>query len=214
MDAPQVQVQVAGELQVKMTNAIIVFQKNEELGNVKTRLAASIGDIAALEAYKKLIFFTHSILKGSPFKKVLFFSSFIPKDLSHYQNDYSFELQSEGDLGVKMKDAFKRLFDSGYEKLLIVGTDCAELTSEIIEKAFVQLDHKELVIGPADDGGYYLLGMKKFVAGVFDDIPWSTDRVTELTKEYLNKNGLSFSLLPSLSDIDDEEDWERFKFKI
>lgn len=214
MVVPPEQAQVVGELPFNMKNGIIIFQKNEELGKVKTRLAASIGDEGALEAYQQLTSFTHRILKESFAKKILFFSSYIPQDIKKYQGNYSFEVQSEGGLGEKMKDAFRRIFNSGFEKLVIVGTDCPEISNEIIKEAFLQLENNDVVIGPANDGGYYLLGMNKLVNGVFEDIPWSTDEVANLTKDYLELNNFSYSLLPILSDIDYEEDWDKFKSMI
>ncbi|REG92724.1 TIGR04282 family arsenosugar biosynthesis glycosyltransferase [Algoriphagus antarcticus] len=197
-----------------MKDGILIFQKNAELGKVKTRLAATIGDQAAFEAYQLLVKFTHKVVSKSPVQKILFFSDHLEEDLSKYPSEYRFELQSGQDLGEKMSNAFQQLFEEKFDRLIIVGTDCAEITAELISEAFDELDENDAVIGPAHDGGYYLLGMRKFIPGLFKGIPWSTDKVSSLTKEYLTQNEICFALLPTLSDVDYEQEWNRFKYKL
>lgn len=206
--------QVVEEQQLNMKEGILIFQKNAELGKVKTRLAATIGDQKAFEAYQQLVNYTHKIVSQSPAQKILFFTSSLEEDLSKYSSHYRFELQSGDELGEKMGNSFRQLFEEKFDRLVIIGTDCAEITAELISKAFAALKEQEVVIGPAHDGGYYLLGMRKFVPGLFKDIPWSTDQVAALTKDYLTRHGISFALLPTLSDVDIEEDWDRFKDKL
>lgn len=197
-----------------MKKGILIFQKNAELGKVKTRLAATIGDQAAFDAYQLLVNYTHKIVLQSSAQKILFFSNHLEEELSKYSTDYQFEVQSGEGLGEKMSNAFQQLFKEKFDRLVIIGTDCAEITPELINEAFERLEKSEVVIGPAHDGGYYLIGMRTFIPGLFNGIPWSTDQVTALTKEYLTRNGLSFALLPILSDVDLEEDWNRFKDKL
>ncbi|WP_339864590.1 TIGR04282 family arsenosugar biosynthesis glycosyltransferase [uncultured Algoriphagus sp.] len=194
-----------------MKKGLLIFQKNAEMGKVKTRLAASIGDEAALEAYNQLVDYTHKVVKRTPADKILFFSNHLEEDLSNYSKEYRFELQSGKDLGEKMSNAFQQLFKENYDHLVIIGTDCAEITAKLISAAFETLEESEVVIGPAHDGGYYLLGMRSFIPGLFKGIPWSTDQVAALTKEYLSQNEISFGLLPVLSDVDFEEDWVKCK---
>lgn len=194
-----------------MKKGLLIFQKNATLGKVKTRLAATIGDQAAYEAYQLLVDYTHKITKRSSADKVLFFSNHLEEDLSNYSNDYRFELQSGKDLGEKMSNAFQQLFKENYDRLIIIGTDCAEITPDLISEAFDTLEESEVVIGPALDGGYYLLGMRSFIPGLFKGIPWSTNQVATMTKEYLSQNEISFALLPALSDVDIEEDWVKYK---
>ena len=213
MDALQEQGQVAGGRLLSM-NGIIIFQKNAELGKVKTRLAATIGDQAALEAYQQLVKYTHKVASQTTADKMLFFTDYLEEDLSKYPSHYRFELQSGEDLGDKMKNAFKQLINEKYDRLVIIGTDCAEITSELISEAFEVLKNHEVVIGPAHDGGYYLLGMRRFIPDLFDGIPWSTEQVASLTIEYLENNKVSYGLLPTLSDVDFEEDWIKFKDKL
>ncbi len=202
------------ELLPDMRDAVLIFQKNARLGKVKTRLAAGIGDHAALKVYELLVSYTHRVLSQVDAQKVLFYSDYFEMDLSIYPKNYRFELQSGSGLGEKMSNAFQKLFNEGFDRLLIIGTDCAELTPELINEAFDKLEENEVVIGPAEDGGYYLLGMRRFIPGVFRGIPWSTDQVAALTKDYLSLNGYSYSQLSTLSDVDVIEDWNKVKDKI
>ncbi len=197
-----------------MKEGLLIFQKNAKLGTVKTRLAATIGDSAAFEAYQLLVNYTHRVAKGSSAHKILFFSNHLEENLTAYAQDYRFELRSGEGLGEKMSNAFQQLFKEKFDRLVIIGTDCAEITTELISRAFEELEASEVVIGPAHDGGYYLLGMRKFIPGLFQGIPWSTDKVASLTTEFLTQNEVSFALLPTLSDVDFEEDWMRFKDKL
>lgn len=214
MDVLQAQGQVAEELPLDMKDGLLIFQKNAEWGKVKTRLAATIGNQAAFKAYQLLVKFTHNVAAKSPVQKILFFSNHLEGDLSKYPFDYRFELQSGNGLGEKMSNAFQQLFEEKFDRLIIIGSDCAEITSELISKAFEELEENEVVIGPAEDGGYYLIGMRRFIPSLFEGIPWSTDQVAALTKQYLTQNNISFALLPPLSDVDIEDDWNRFKDKL
>ena len=109
-----------------------------------------------------------------------------------------------------MKNAFDEAFSNGYNKLVIIGTDCPGLSAEILREAFFSLNQTDVVLGPAADGGYFLLGMKRMISELFEDIAWSTDTVFSKTVEILKKNKQSFSLLPILYDIDEEKDWNRY----
>ncbi|SFB11915.1 hypothetical protein SAMN04489723_104301 [Algoriphagus aquimarinus] len=206
--------QVAEVLLYNMKFGILIFQKNAELGKVKTRLAATIGDQGAFEAYQLLVNYTHKVVSQSPFEKILFYSNHLEEDRAKYPENYRFELQSGDGLGDKMGNAFQRLFEDKFDSLIIIGTDCAEISPELIAEAFERLKDSDVVIGPAHDGGYYLLGMRKFIPGLFEGIPWSTDQVATLTMNYLEKHQISFDLLPTLSDVDFEEDWNKFKHKL
>ncbi|MEN2282029.1 TIGR04282 family arsenosugar biosynthesis glycosyltransferase [Algoriphagus sp. SE2] len=197
-----------------MKRGIIIFQKNAELGKVKTRLAAIVGDHRALEIYKILINFTHRQIQPVIAKKLVYFSNYIESEFRENDSQVQFFIQSSGNLGDKMCNAFLDQFEKGYDKLLIIGTDCPEINSEIIEKAFDELDQSEVVIGPAMDGGYYLLGMNRFIPGIFKNIRWSSDQVLKSTQDFLKLNEIKHSLLPVLSDVDHIEDWERLKDKL
>ena len=189
-----------------MEEALIIFAKNPIRGQVKTRLAATIGNDKALAVYKQLIHYTIELTTQLPVPKFLYYSNSIEPGDSWSNRHYTKKLQSGSGLGEKMKNAFSDLFYQGYSKVLIIGTDCPELSPEIIIAAFDGLNSNDIVIGPARDGGYYLLGMKKLCADLFDDISWSTDQVLQQTLRACVNCGLSNLLLDGLLDIDNEED--------
>jgi len=190
-----------------MKRALIIFAKNEVLGKVKTRLAATTGNDKALSVYKTLVEHTHGITRVLPVRKKLYYSDFIEqKDL--WENEvFEKNLQQGTDLGMRMYNAFDNVFDEGYEDAAIIGTDCMELSSGIIMKSFEYLIFFDVVIGPAKDGGYYLLAMKAAHKELFENIKWSTENVLQQTLEICEREGLSVQLLEELSDIDNEEDW-------
>jgi rSAM/selenodomain-associated transferase 1 len=197
-----------------MKKGIIIFQKNTELGKVKTRIAQTLGKQEALEIYQVLVNYTHQQLQPIECEKLLYYSEFIEEDFKNFDKTYSAFIQTEGDLGQKMGDAFQNQFRDGFSKLLIIGTDCPEISAEIIQEAFEKLENTDIVIGPASDGGYYLLGLNRFIPGLFMNIPWSSEKVLSTTQSFLDENNISFALLPLLSDVDYQEDWEKFKDKL
>lgn len=189
-----------------MTNAVIVFLKNLTLGKVKTRLAATIGDQQALKIYAQLVKHTLNQVCRPEHDALLYFSDSLYYDLPVIEKESSLRLQKGDNLGERMSNAFTEVFASGAQKVLIIGTDCPGLDSIIIKQAFDALDTHQAVIGPASDGGYYLLGMKNFQQGLFEDIPWSTSKVLELTIQKCATHQLTYTLLKELSDIDNEND--------
>ena len=190
-----------------MERAIIIFAKNPVLGKVKTRLAKTIGDEKALEVYKELLEHTSTETGRIKADRYVFFSDDIPENDSIWPDtSFIYEAQEGDKLGERMHHAFQTVLDIGYDKVLIVGSDCFELTFDLIEKAFEELEETDVVIGPARDGGYYLLGMKELIPTVFEDIEWSTDTVFDSTIEALIQSKKTWYELPILSDIDTEED--------
>ena len=187
-----------------MKKALIIFVRKPELGKVKSRLAATIGDEKALDVYKELLVFTHNISLGVKADKFVFYLNEIEKIDLWSQGGYKKMSQCEGDLGEKMYNAFSSLFRNGYNQVMIIGSDCPELTTAIMEDAFKMLKHNDVVLGPANDGGYYLLAIKKIYAELFTDIYWSTEKVLSQTLAACTTVGLSFALLPKLTDIDTE----------
>lgn len=189
-----------------MSNTIIVFAKNPEWGKVKTRLAATIGNDKALEAYKLLVKHTESVIEATKIPVAVYFTSFIDdKDLFCFANGKK-HIQIDGDLGAKMKQAFSEQFKAGHTKVVIVGTDCYELRKEHLLQAFETLESNDVVIGPANDGGYYLLGMSNFYPALFDGINWSTETVLEETISVINQKKIAFKLLDTLVDVDNENE--------
>lgn len=192
---------------MKDKNAIIIFTKNPEKGKVKTRLAASIGDDAALNIYKILLHHTANITKKIKADRYAFYADEIGGDEFFHQYFFNKEIQEGNDLGEKMYNAFSVLINKKkYQKVVIVGGDCYELTSQIIEQAFSLLENHDGVIGPAKDGGYYLLGLKEPYSALFLNKTWSTESVCdEAINTFISLNK-TYSLLPILSDVDYEED--------
>ncbi|MEO6949721.1 MAG: TIGR04282 family arsenosugar biosynthesis glycosyltransferase [Ginsengibacter sp.] len=191
-------------------DALIIFVKNLIAGRVKTRLAATMGNDAAMDIYKQLLLNTHNIIRSFEADKFVFYSDFMEDDI--WKNDlFQKKLQGGNDLGERMENAFKNLFTIDYKKSIIIGTDCPEINGNILKNAFKKLDDFDVVIGPATDGGYYLLGIKKEHPFLFRDIKWSTNEVMNQTIELCKRNQLSYFLLPELSDIDEEKDLKHLK---
>lgn len=189
----------------------MIFVKNPEKGKVKTRLAATIGEDNAFKVYEDLLKFTHLMVKNIGVKKQVHYSRFINrKDLWEAQN-FEKVMQTSGELGERMKAAFKKGFENGFKKIVIIGSDCPELTQEILKNAFKALEKSDTVIGPADDGGYYLLGMNSLFPFLFNNKKWSTSTVFNDTINDVHSHKLTCAILPTLSDIDREEDLVKFK---
>jgi hypothetical protein len=184
---------------------LIIFYRNPELGKVKTRLAATIGNEEALRIYIQLAHHTLAITQHLAADKVVYYSHFVD-DNDIWSTHYAKKVQEGETLGDRMLAAFKWGFAAGYQNVCIIGTDCLELTSEIIQKAFVEMDTARAVLGPAKDGGYYLLGMNQLFNEVFKEKEWSTSTVAHDTIKDFLRLKVEYRLLPLLSDVDVEED--------
>jgi uncharacterized protein len=194
-----------------MSKALIIFVRKPELGKVKTRLAATVGNEKALTIYKELVAHTCGIAKEIKADKVVFYHEAIEENDCWSATSFYKEVQINSDLGEKMKAAFVTVFAKGYEKVLIIGSDCLQLTTSIVQSAFDELSTNDIVIGPANDGGYYLLGMKKLNSFLFENKKWSTSTVFSDTIADIATNQLTVSVLPQLIDVDTEEDWRLSK---
>jgi rSAM/selenodomain-associated transferase 1 len=193
-----------------LKSAIIIFVRNPVSGKVKTRLAKQLGDEVALSVYKKLLGHTHSVLSDIAADCFVFYADYINKNDLWENNLYHKRLQSGNDLGERMKNAFEFLFEKNYNKVVIIGSDCFELSRRIIEEALTKLETTQIVIGPANDGGYYLLGMSAFYPTAFNNKPWSSDTVFKDTIDDIILAGCSYYTLPTLSDVDTAEDLKKF----
>ncbi len=183
---------------------LIIFVKNPVEGKVKTRLAATIGNKNALIIYQALLNHTKDLVLKIDAKRYLFYDQKIEVNDSWKSELFIKKEQSDGDLGLRMMNAFSEVIDNEITKTIIIGSDCIELNSEIVEYAFQCLDSNDVVIGPAEDGGYYLLGMKSLHKNLFIDKSWSTEFLLKETIHTVEKEKLSFKLLPTLSDVDSE----------
>ncbi|PIQ48926.1 MAG: glycosyltransferase [Cytophagales bacterium CG12_big_fil_rev_8_21_14_0_65_40_12] len=185
---------------------LIIFVKNPELGRVKTRLAATVGDQAALNIYKRLLDRTKQITSALPFDKTVFYDRILDEEDLWNAKGFTKDLQQEGDLGQRMSTAFQRSFEKGYKRICIIGSDCYELTTEILNDAFNVLKSKNTVIGGAKDGGYYLVGMNQWLPKIFANKAWSTAEVYNSTIKDFVELGMTYAELPKLNDVDTEED--------
>lgn len=194
------------------TDALIIFTRNPELGKVKTRLAKTIGDEKALEVYTHLLLHTMNQTRLLTCDKFVFYDTSIIKNDIWPETIYHKKIQSGEDLGGKMYRAFELLFNMGYKNCMIVGSDLFDLKKEIIDVAFQKLQKNDAVIGPAEDGGYYLLGLKKLNSTLFKNKVWGTSTVLADTLKDLNRQ--SVYLLETLNDIDTFEDLKRSNYEI
>lgn len=185
------------------TKALIIFARKPLIGKVKTRLAASIGDEKALQIYLRLLEHTRAVAKQLLCDCFVFLTE--PTDDDFWEGFFC-EQQKGNALGEKMQNAFEMLFNKGYDQCIIIGSDCPGLEKEIVESAFTYLLNEDVVIGPAVDGGYYLLGIKMMIAEIFNDKEWSTHKVLKQTIKDIEKINLTYRILPFLNDVDEEKD--------
>jgi len=185
-------------------NLIIIFTRNPELGKVKTRLAKTVGNESALNIYKFLLNHTEQTIKNIEADKAVYYSVKVRKNDIWSNSIYQKHLQKGNDLGVRMLNAFKDAFKNNYKKVIIVGSDLLDLKTKHIEEAFNKLEDNNVIIGPAKDGGYYLLGMKILNSKIFKNKEWGTSTVFQSTLNELQNE--SVFLLKELNDIDIYDD--------
>ncbi|MEE9407543.1 MAG: TIGR04282 family arsenosugar biosynthesis glycosyltransferase [Polaribacter sp.] len=187
-------------------NLLLIFTRNPELGKAKTRLAKTVGDETALEIYKFLLQKTRDASSKVTSDKAVYYSVKIRTHDIWDGTIYQKHQQVGEDLGIRMLNAFKNGYNAGYEKVIIIGSDLYDLTTQNIENAFHQLDTNDLVIGPAEDGGYYLLGMNSLEENIFKNKDWGTATVRKDTLADLQDKKVH--LLKELNDVDVFEDIE------
>ncbi len=194
-------------------NALLITIKNPEKGKVKTRLAATVGEERALEIYLALLAHTRDVAQQVSAGRYLFYSNFVDENDEWDRRFFTKKKQSSGDIGERMANCFAETLPK-HAKAVLVGSDIPGLSREILELAFEKLQDHDFVIGPAEDGGYYLIGMKVFEPAVFQDIEWSTPAVFEKTIRKMEGLGKNWFQLPTLSDVDYEEDWEQHGWEV
>ncbi len=182
---------------------LIVFVRNIKLGKVKKRLAKTIGNDSAFEVYNELVKITENITSNLQVEKHIYFSDVVMD--SKWKNNNKV-VQKGIDLGERMKNAFLDGFSNGFEKIVLIGSDLPDLTENIIYDSFHKLSNNDIVIGPAQDGGYYLIGLSKMNNAVFENKPWSQPTLLEITLQELQQNNQKIALLQTLNDIDTFED--------
>lgn len=189
-------------------NAVILFAKDPVPGQVKTRLQTVWDSETTCQFYLHIL--KNSIDKIQGLERVDRFVGVYPSRGSGYFDDIAFSKewtvfeQEGGDLGARMANAFRRRFEEGYQKVVILGADSPTLPPAFIEQALNS--ERGIVLGPSTDGGYYLIGMKGQVAPVFNQVDWGTERVLSQTIQRLKEADLQPELLPVWYDVDRPED--------
>lgn len=189
---------------VNPKNLLLIFTRNPVLGKCKTRLAATVGDKVALDIYMFLLNHTFDITKDLHVHKQVHYSEEIWESDIWNGDVYEKCLQEGKDLGERMANAFNNGFKAGFRNIIIIGSDIYDLNPKDINEAFNALEQKDFVIGPAEDGGYYLLGMNAYCKSVFMNKSWGTEEVFKKTMEDLKNKEVH--LLKSKNDIDLYED--------
>ena len=188
----------------KCRELLLIFTRNPELGKCKTRLAAKVGDQAALEIYKFLLEHTAEITAPLPMDIWVCYSEKIRANDLWKEVRYQKKKQQGVDLGLRMMHLFQEGFDAGYQKVGIIGSDMFELDTQDLITAFALMESHDFVLGPAEDGGYYFLGMKSLKQELFRDKNWGEDSVLLDSLNDLKQE--SYTLLPTRNDVDYYED--------
>ncbi len=189
--------------------ALGIFFRIPEPGKVKRRIAEQLGEDIALRLYRQMLQDTFNNARACrDIKKFGFYIG----DLSGFRYPEWLKLhpQRGKGLGEKLLNAFEYLFESGYKRVCIIGSDSPTLPSYYIYDAYEQLKYKEVVVGPAEDGGYYLIGMRAMFRALFSGIAWGTPEVLRQTLDRVETAAVSYTLLPEWFDIDRQEDIKRW----
>ena len=189
---------------------VALFLKVPVLGEVKTRLAKSLGDEGALMAYTDLVEYllkrvaeSHIHIHHTPSN---------PEPMIKWLGDgYSYSAQEGSGLGERLTYAMELEFAARAEKLIFLGGDCPYVNQRRLDEAFSALEDHDVVMGPAADGGYYLIGMNRIMPELFNDVAWGTDSVFQTSLEICQKFGFNDVLLPEESDVDDFARWKKAK---
>ncbi len=185
-------------------NLLLILTRNPELGKCKTRLAAKVGDKTALDIYQFLLNHTVSFTKDLVVEKWVYYSESIWEDDIWDNKVYQKKLQKGKDLGERIMNAFKEGFQAGFENIIVIGSDMFHLNQSDLEEAFSKFKDHNYVVGPAEDGGYYLLGMKSLKVELFQNKTWGTDTVLSDTLSDLKSEKIA--LLDEKNDVDYYED--------
>ena len=189
-------------------SCVVVFGREPVPGRVKSRLAADVGEDVAAAVYRELLRHTLRIASSIDADVMLALAA-LPAPGWRPECAVAVEVQVAGDLGVRLADAFCRRFAEGYRRVVVVGSDCPELAPHHLEGALAGLARHSVVLGPACDGGYWLVGTRAPALDLFTDIPWSTPGVLDATRTRLRALGVGWLELERLYDLDNEADLRR-----
>ncbi|MEI7695958.1 MAG: TIGR04282 family arsenosugar biosynthesis glycosyltransferase [Chlorobium sp.] len=200
---------LSGLSAVNKSRLLVIFTKNPVKGEVKTRLARSVGEQKALEVYETLREHTARVTEVVDAGRLVYYSRFVPFSDLFRTEKFIPRLQKGDDLGERMFHAIKEGFEAGFAHVVLIGTDCYELSYTILNEAFSALERHDAVIGPATDGGFYLIGLNRVLPELFLDRQWSTPEVFRETATRLQRFAIEYELLTELSDIDTFEDLKK-----
>jgi uncharacterized protein len=192
------------------SNALVIFVKNARRGHVKTRLASSLGKDKALSIYLALCERVRNVCLGFSGKCYVYYSEYIPPEPDVWEDDFFIKRKQYpvADLGLRMQAAFNELLPV-HSSVRLIGTDIPHLSNDLLEESILLLKNTDVILGPSDDGGYYLIGMKKTNEFLFNNMTWSVDTVLSETIQRISRNNATYHLLKTLPDIDTADDWEK-----
>lgn len=193
---------------------LVIFVKNPEEGKVKTRLAADIGNKRALDVYQKLLAYTRGVVQKLNVTKEVWYSSHVDNSDDWGADQFIKKLQKGDNLGERMQEAFRQGFLEGFGRILIIGSDCPALSDQHLLSAYEELECNDVVLGPSQDGGYYLLGMNHYIPELFINKSWSRDSLYGETIKTLDQLDESWGELEELNDIDTLDDLNKSSFEI
>jgi len=201
-----------------LLDRLIIFTRYPEPGMTKTRLIPVLGPEGAADLHRRMgehtMAWARFLQTHSPVSVEVRYAGGDENLLRQWLGpDFLYHDQGRGDLGERMARAIADAFQSGGERVVLVGTDCPGLTGVLVQRALELLKSNDLVLGPASDGGYYLIGVRRIVPQLFSEILWGTSEVLEKTLRIADKMQLRVFLLEPLDDVDRPEDlpvWEKF----
>ena len=200
---------------------LIIFTRYPQPGKTKTRLIPALGVEGATNLQRQMTEFTLSKVKKFQESAAISFEiRFTGGNLPLMQNwlgtELNYQLQGEGDLGKRMENSFLSAFARGAQEVVIIGIDCPGVNVEVLAEGFEGIQHCDLLLGPAVDGGYYLIGLKRAIGQLFTNIDWGTAKVLQQTVDIAQRLNLSIAYLQTLADIDRAEDlpiWQEINYK-
>jgi rSAM/selenodomain-associated transferase 1 len=190
---------------------LIVFVKAPRAGLVKTRIAQTAGDARAVEIHRELVESVFKALAPISGAEVRFAPDDAETEVRPWLREtWTLAPQGAGDLGERLARAFEAAFQAGMERVVIIGSDCPEVRTGDVRTAWKELRTHDVVVGPAVDGGYWLIGLRAPQPGLLEGIRWSSDEVLGQTLQRARALGLSIQLLRILSDVDTAADWDAY----
>lgn len=194
-----------------MSECLIIFTRYPEPGKTKTRLIPALGAEGAATLQRQMTEHTLAQVKELQAKRLVSVEVYFVGGNQQLMQSWLgtsviYRQQGDGDLGRRMAIAFQTALEAGKQRVVVIGTDCPDLKAELMVKAFHALEQHDLVLGPAQDGGYYLIGLCRLIPELFTGISWSTAEVLQQTMSIAQRLELAVAYLPRLSDVDRPED--------